>query len=104
MPAIGRNPAVTRRRAHMTSSDERVAAETGRALMALYRAGMQVRVWPDALSGRASARIVAGPSAKQRRTSGPKSASGMGESPLAALYAAVERMNERAGAIVVHLD
>jgi len=28
----------------------------------------------------------------------------MGDSPLAALYAAVERMNERAGAIVVHLD
>jgi hypothetical protein len=29
---------------------------------------------------------------------------GIGDSPLAALYAAVERMNERAGAIVVHLD
>jgi len=55
----------------MTTSDERVAAEMGRALMALYRAGMQVRVWPDALS---------------------------------ALYAAVERMNTRAGAIVVQLD
>jgi len=28
----------------------------------------------------------------------------MGESPLAALYAAVQRLNDRAGAIVVHLD
>lgn len=88
----------------MTSSDERVAAEMGRALMALYRAGMQVRLWPDALSGRASARIVAGPSARRRRAVAPRSASGIGDSPLAALYAAVERMNERAGAIVVHLD
>jgi len=87
----------------MTSSDERVAAEMGRALMALYRAGMQVRLWPDALSGRASARIVAGPSARRRRVLA-RSASGIGDSPLAALYAAVERMNERAGAIVVHLD
>ncbi len=34
----------------------------------------------------------------------PRSASGIGDSPLAALYAAVERMNERAGAILVHLD
>jgi hypothetical protein len=49
-------------------------------------------------------RIVAGPSAKQRRAARPRSASGVGDSPLAALYAAVERMNERAGAIVVHLD
>jgi hypothetical protein len=88
----------------MTSSDERVAAEMGRALMALYRAGMQVRVWPDAMSGRASARIVAGPSAHRRRNVAPRSASAIGDSPLAALYAAVERMNERAGAIVVHLD
>jgi hypothetical protein len=87
----------------MTLSDERVATAMGRALMALYRAGMQVRVWPDALSGRASARIVAGPSAR-RRQAGPRSASGFGDSPLAALYAAVERMNERAGAIVVQLD
>jgi hypothetical protein len=87
----------------MTHSDERVATEMGRALMALYRAGMQVRVWPDALSGRASARIVAGPSAR-RRPAGPRSASGFGDSPLAALYAAVERMNERSGAIVVQLD
>jgi hypothetical protein len=86
----------------MTTSDERVAAETGRALMALYRAGMQVRLWPDALSGRASARIVAGPSARRREA--PRSATGVGDSPLAALYAAVERMNARAGAIVVQLD
>jgi hypothetical protein len=88
----------------MTSSDERVAAEMGRALMALYRAGMQVRVWPDALSGRASARIVAGPSVRRRKAERPRSASGIGDSPLAALYAAVERLNERSGAIVVHLD
>ncbi|OFX26200.1 MAG: hypothetical protein A2V77_21190 [Anaeromyxobacter sp. RBG_16_69_14] len=104
MRASGRDTAVTRRRSNMTSADERVAAATGRALMALYRAGMQVRVWPDALSGRASVRIVAGPSARRRRVARPRSASGMGDSPLAALYAAVERMNERAGAIVVHLD
>jgi hypothetical protein len=47
---------------------------------------------------------VAGPSARRRRVTGPRSASGMGDSPLAALYAAVERMNERSGAIVVQLD
>lgn len=87
----------------MTYTEERVAAETGRVMLALYRAGMQVRVWPDALSGRASARIVAGPSAK-RRAAAPRSASGVGDSPLAAICAAVERLNERAGAIVVHLD
>jgi hypothetical protein len=87
----------------MTYTEERVAAETGRVMLALYRAGMQVRVWPDAMSGRASARIVAGPSAR-RRPAAPKSASGMGDSPLAAICAAVERLNERAGAIVVHLD
>ncbi len=104
MRSSGRHPAVTRRRTNMTSSDERVAAEMGRALMALYRAGMQVRVWPDAMSGRASARIVAGPGAKRRGGVAPRSASGIGDSPLAALYAAVERMNERAGAILVHLD
>ncbi len=104
MRSSGRNPAVTRRRANMTPADDRVAAETGRALMALYRAGMQVRVWPDALSGRASARIVAGPSARRRHVEGPRSASGNGDSPLAALYAAVERLNRRAGAIVVQLD
>jgi hypothetical protein len=87
----------------MTYADERVAAEMGRVLLALYRAGMQVRVWPDPLRGRAGARIVAGPSAK-RRSQGTRSASGAGDSPLQAIYAAVERMNERAGAIVVHLD
>lgn len=86
----------------MTYTEERVATEMGRALLAIYRAGMQVRLWPDALRGRASARIVAGPSAK-RRTS-PRSASGVGDSPLQAIYAAVERLNERAGAIVVPLD
>jgi len=43
----------------MTYADERVAAEMGRVLLALYRAGMQVRVWPDVLNGRAGARIVA---------------------------------------------
>ncbi len=86
----------------MTYTEERVAAEMGRVLLALYRAGMQVRLWPDAMSGRAGARIVAGPSAKRRRA--PRSASGAGESPLQAIYAAVERMNERAGAIVVSLD
>jgi hypothetical protein len=87
----------------MTYADERVAAEMGRVLLALYRAGMQVRVWPDALKGRAGARIVAGPSAKKRRTA-LRSATGSGDSPLQAIYAAVERMNERAGAIVVPLD
>ncbi len=87
----------------MTYAEERVAAETGRVLLALYRAGMQVRVWPDALRGRASARIVAGPSAR-RRTASPRSASGAGESPLQAICAAVERLNEQAGAIVVPLD
>jgi hypothetical protein len=87
----------------MTYTDERVAAEMGRVLLALYRAGMQVRVWPDALNGRAGARIVAGPSAKRRRTA-PRSSTGSGDSPLQAIYAAVERMNERAGAIVVPLD
>ena len=55
------------------------------------------------LSGRAGARIVAGPSAKKRRVA-LKPATGSGDSPLQAIYAAVERMNERAGAIVVPLD
>jgi hypothetical protein len=87
----------------MTYADERVAAEMGRVLLALYRAGMQVRVWPDALKGKAGARIVAGPSAKKRR-SALRSATGSGDSPLQAIYAAVERMNERAGAIVVRID
>jgi hypothetical protein len=104
MRSSGRHPAVTRRRTNMTSAEERVATEMGRALMALYRAGMQVRVWPNALSGQASARIVAGPSARRRGLGGPRSAVGMGDSPLAALYAAVQRLNDRAGAIVVHLD
>jgi len=87
----------------MTYTDERVAAEMGRVMLALYRAGMQVRLSPDALRGRASARIVPGPSAK-RRTAGPRSSSGSGDSPLQAIYAAVERMNEASGAIVVSLD
>jgi hypothetical protein len=88
----------------MTLSDERVAAEMGRALLAIYRAGMQVRVWPDALSGRAGARIFAGPSARRRRAEAPRSASGSGDSPLQAIYAAVERLNDRAGAVVVRLE
>ena len=87
----------------MTYTEERVATEMGRVLLALYRAGMQVRVWPDAMSGRAGARIVAGPSAK-KRAAAPRSVTGQGDSPLAAIYAAVERMNERSGAIVVSLD
>jgi hypothetical protein len=87
----------------MTYTEERVATEMGRVLLALYRAGMQVRLWPDAMSGRAGARIVAGPSAKKRPT-GPRSVTGQGDSPLAAIYAAVERMNEKSGAIVVSID
>lgn len=98
-----RRPVRTRADSTMTYTEESVAAEMGRVLLALYRAGMQVRVWPDAMSGRAGARIVAGPSARRRRT-GPQSATGAGDSPLQAIYAAVERMNERAGAIVVPLD
>ena len=98
-----KRPVRTRADSTMTYTDERVAAEMGRVLLALYRAGMQIRVWPDAMSGRASARIVAGPSAKRRRT-GAQSATGAGDSPLQAIYAAVERLNERAGAIVVPLD
>ncbi len=86
----------------MTYTEERVAAEMGRVLLALYRAGMQVRVWPDAMNGRAGARIVAGPSARRRRAA--QSATGAGDSPLQAIYAAVERLNERSGAIVVPLD
>jgi hypothetical protein len=87
----------------MTYADERVAAEMGRVMLALYRAGMQVRIWPEPLNGRASARIVAGPSAR-RRANHPRSATGAGDSPLQAIYAAVERLNERSGAIVVRLD
>ncbi|MFO0585699.1 MAG: hypothetical protein U0229_25740 [Anaeromyxobacter sp.] len=85
----------------MTYTDERVAAEMGRVMLALYRAGMQVRLAPDAIRGRASARIVPGPSAKRRTAA---SATGSGDSPLQAIYAAVERMNEASGAIVVALD
>lgn len=88
----------------MTYTDERVATEMGRALMAIYRAGLEVKVWPDATSGRAGARIVKGAGAKARRASVPRSASGAGDSPLAAIYQAVERLNERAGAIVVRLE
>ncbi len=95
-----RRPERFRDKEAMTYTDERVAAEMGRVLLALYRAGMQVRLWPDALKGRAGARIVAGPSAKRRATS----ASAVRESPLQAIYAAVERLNERAGAIVVAID
>ncbi|HUL57713.1 MAG TPA: hypothetical protein VLU43_00470 [Anaeromyxobacteraceae bacterium] len=88
----------------MTYTEERVAAEMGRVLLALYRAGMQVRLSPDALRGRASARIVPGPAAKRRNQAPPRSASGFGDSPLQAIYAAVERMNEQSGAIVVAID
>ncbi|MCX5731507.1 MAG: hypothetical protein NTY18_09185 [Deltaproteobacteria bacterium] len=88
----------------MTFSDERVASEMGRALMAIYRAGLQVRVWPDALHGRAGARIVTGPTSRPRRAGSPRSATGSGDSPLAAIYAAVHRLNERTGAVVVRLE
>ncbi|WP_242341547.1 MULTISPECIES: hypothetical protein [Anaeromyxobacter] len=88
----------------MTYAEERVASEMGRVMLALYRAGMQVRLWPDALKGRASARIVPGPSAKRRRGEAPRAVTGVGDSPLQAIYAAVERMNERSGAIVVPLE
>lgn len=87
----------------MTYANERVAAEMGRALLAIYHAGLQIKVWPDVLKGRASARIVSGPSARPRQKA-PRSVTGTGDSPLQAIYAAVERLNERAGAIVVHLD
>jgi len=87
----------------MTYTEERVAAEMGRVMLALYRAGIQVRVRPDALRGRANVHIAVGPSARRQRT-GARSATGSGDSPLQAIYAAVERMNERSGAIVVALD
>ena len=87
----------------MTYTEERVAAETGRVLMALYRAGLEVHLSPDPLNNRASARIVAGPSARMR-SKGRRSATGTGDSPLAAICAAVERLNERSGTIVVELD
>ena len=86
----------------MTYAEERVAAEMGRALLAIYRAGWQVRLWPDALRGRAGARLMsAGDGARRGK---PRSVSGAGESPLQALYAAVQRLNERAGAVVVRLE
>lgn len=88
----------------MTYTDERIAAEIGRVLLALYRAGMHVRLSQDALRGRASARIVPGPAAKRRKRPPWRSASGSGDSPLAAIYAAVARMNEESGAIVVAID
>ncbi len=53
-----RRPERARAESTMTYTEERVAAEMGRVLLALYRAGMQVRVWPDAMSGRAGARIA----------------------------------------------
>jgi len=88
----------------MTHSDDRVASEMGRALLAIYRAGLQVKVWPDALRGRAGARIVTVASARRRPAGGPRSASGTGDSPLAAIYDAVQRLNERSGAVVVRLE
>ncbi len=87
----------------MTYAEERVAAEMGRALMAIYRAGWQVRLWPDILSGRAGARLLSATEPTGRAHS-PRSVTGAGESPLQALYAAVQRLNERAGAVVVRLD
>ncbi|MEI7704366.1 MAG: hypothetical protein WCK73_07185 [Deltaproteobacteria bacterium] len=90
----------------MTHSDERVASEMGRALMAIYRAGLRVQLWPDPLRGKAGARIAsgAGARARRRRASAPRSASGRGDSPLAAIYDAVHRLNERTGAVVVRLE
>jgi len=102
-PGPGSGPLSPRSGDGMTFADERVAAEMGRVVLALYRAGMQVRVWPDPLRGRAGVRIVAGPSARGR-LGRPRSVTGAGDSPLKAIYAAVERLNERSGAIVVHLD
>ncbi len=87
----------------MTYAEERVAAETGRVLLALYRAGLEIHVTSDGLSGQASARIVAGPRSR-RRDPVARTARGTGDSPLAAICAAVERLNQRAGAIVVALD
>ncbi len=87
----------------MTYAEERVAAETGRVLLALYRAGLEIHVAPDGITGQASARIVSGPRSR-RRSPVTRTARGTGDSPLAAICAAVERLNERAGAIVVALD
>ncbi len=86
----------------MTYAEERVAAEMGRALLAIYRAGWQVRLWPDALRGRAGARLMS--AGESRRGRQPRSVTGAGESPLQAIYAAVQRLNERSGAVVVRLD
>jgi hypothetical protein len=88
----------------MTHSDDRVASEMGRALMAIYRAGLRVQLWPDALHGKAGARIVSGGGVRRRRSGAPRSATGSGDSPLAAIYAAVHRLNERSGAVVVRLE
>jgi hypothetical protein len=88
----------------MTYTDERVAAEMGRVLLAIYRAGHQIRVWPDPARGVAGARIMTSPSSRSRRSGVPASASGQGDSPLAAIYAAVQRLNEKAGAELVRLD
>jgi hypothetical protein len=87
----------------MTYAEDRVAAETGRVLLALYRAGLEVHVTPDGITGQASARIVAGPQAKRRHAT-TRTARATGDSPLSAICAAVERLNARAGAILVALD
>jgi len=47
---------------------------------------------------------VSGPGSRPRRAATPRSATGVGDSPLAAIYAAVQRLNDRAGSIVVRLD
>jgi hypothetical protein len=87
----------------MTYTEERVAAEMGRVMLAIYRAGLEVCVRPDALNGRAEARILT-KAIMARRVSRPKTTRAAGDSPLAAICAAVERYNERAGAVVVKLD
>jgi hypothetical protein len=63
-----------------------------------------VQVWPDALRGKAGARVVSVAGARRRRLGSPRSASGRGDSPLAAIYDAVHRLNERSGAVVVRLE
>jgi hypothetical protein len=88
----------------MTYSDERVAAEMGRVLLAIFRAGLQIRLWPDTARGQAGARIATGPDGRRRSGRPPRSAIGQGDSPLAAIYSAVQRLNERAGAVLVELD
>jgi hypothetical protein len=87
----------------VSPADERVAAEMGRVLLAIYRAGLQVRIVPDALRAQARAWIRSGPRLKGR-TPLPRSTTGVGDSPLAAICDAVERLNQAAGAIVVRLD